>query len=1366
MKCRLAALCVLWIGSAAALPGEPAEWWNPEWRLRTTVERPAPYGSEVARPVEVAVDFARLLEKAGLPGKFAPGSLRVVERDSSGKPSERPSAWRTQFDPERGTWQGYVAWIAQPRAGSAGTADIYFDVEERGIKPPDYDPALLPAENLLANPGFERLAGRLPEAWEAAPAALVQSDRFRHTTGKRSLKVVVDESTRADIGREITLSQRVDVRRYAGQEIVFECDLMAERAAYGAPVAITIEQYRDDGSRIPEDAVEPRWLNIELAQGQLVQFRERGRFSELAATARVLVRMRCLVRDADTATVVTGPDACFTVWLDRFVLRPGERWPWPAATGAGFVPGALADAPLNRGFEFTGLRRVAFNGASEATLANGYDDPDPRSVHWGLAAGTLEFWCRPAWSADDGQERVFFDSVAYGHRLHSRLRKLGGGGNSDLEFSIADAGGTLRSVRAFAPFQRDAWHHLAATWDFSQARLALFFDGKRIGQSSPGESPWPSSLVSKGTTAGIGIAENDSRSLPMQAFLGGDADCRADRAAEAVLDEVRISDCARYDADFAPQRRQFTVDEQTRALWHFENQWHAVHAADDRFVRGHLACELPRQQETVPLDMYADGKIESRPVAVRPRAPESRLAENRAANRLTVTRPFQRLPDPRFVEYRSRQAEWLIASPDDTFTVTASGDWEPLMESLTFEPAGGTGAAETAIPHWRAGDRVVPLSVATLNETLAPGIDDEARRALEVFRYALATTNYFDAHYCETLPARHRPRVSYTLVKALNIYPFDQCGPLNHTLRKLFLTAGISSQDCSGTHHQFEQAFYLGSWRLFDLSPRVYWLNRDNATVASRRAFEDDLYLKLREGSGVQSALRGRRHRPSLGTAERPHSMEFPLRGGEQVRFGWWNEGRWFELTGNREPIHLAKIPPYFGNGSILYQPRREAGAGELENLALAPLGDGLVLRAIDPQRHARLLYRVACPYILSDALVRGAWRADRPDALRASVSFDQGKTWKKVWRNAEPRGELAIDLRAQAAARYIYWLKLDFEPDGGASLADLGVRTTFVVSPLSLPATLRRGENRITVAGGPAETPVKSVCRWVERHRSDLGIGIDAISYYLDGDRSHRRLLVAPGGASLPIEVTIEGRRCEGEVSVEGLPPGWTVAPERQAVALAGDGGHARARLLLKPASAPPGEIRRLELVFREAGQVRRTPFEVLAAPAGLACEAEACAAIEGGAEVQDSAENSQGRIVAFTGQGRLSCAANVLEEGPHALWLRARWEPGGSTQLDLAVDGAEPRRLTAAAMIGFTDWDDPRRAHTKCFAHFGEAHGHWAWYRIGDVPLEAGQHRLTLSAQRGACLDALVLLPQTPDCDRAAMNLFQNWNYACDGR
>jgi hypothetical protein len=81
---------------------------------------------------------------------------------------------------------------------------------------------------------------------------------------------------------------------------------------------------------------------------------------------------------------------------------------------------------------------------------------------------------------------------------------------------------------------------------------------------------------------------------------------------------------------------------------------------------------------------------------------------------------------------------------------------------------------------------------------------------------------------------------------------------------------------------------------------------------------------------------------------------------------------------------------------------------------------------------------------------------------------------------------------------------------------------------------------------------------------------------------------------------------------------------------------------------------------------------------------------------------------------------------------------------------------------MIGFSDWTDPHAAHTKMFAHFGEAFGHWSWYRIPDVRLAAGKHRLTLGAEAGARFDALLLLPQNDVMDRAAMNMFQNWNFA----
>jgi hypothetical protein len=147
----------------------------------------------------------------------------------------------------------------------------------------------------------------------------------------------------------------------------------------------------------------------------------------------------------------------------------------------------------------------------------------------------------------------------------------------------------------------------------------------------------------------------------------------------------------------------------------------------------------------------------------------------------------------------------------------------------------------------------------------------------------------------------------------------------------------------------------------------------------------------------------------------------------------------------------------------------------------------------------------------------------------------------------------------------------------------------------------------------------------------------------------------------------------------------------------------------------------------------------------------------------VLDSPPDSGGRIVQFNSAGKLTFDARAIETGKHALWLRARWQPGSSTQLDLTVDDGPPRRLSAAAMIGFTDWSDPRRAHTKMFAHYGEAYGHWSWYRIGDIDWSNGPHSLTLGARDGAQFDALVLLPESPENDRVAMNLFQNWNYDC---
>mgnify|MGYP001252837513 CR=1 FL=1 len=1341
---------------SAALAAEGSPWWDPAWHFRTTVTRPAPSHDASPRPVEVVIDFPALLAKAGVAGEFDPASLRVVDPRNA---TPLPFASCKTSGSTAGTGTR-LAWMDTPHAGSPGSYDIYFDTTDRRHAAPAFAADRLPPENLLGDPDFEGVAGASGTGWSASPAALARPGTFAHTSGRQSLCIRLDESTPPNVGREVTVTQTVDVRRYAGQEMVFEADLMAERAAYGAPVCIELRQFRADGSRLAECAVEPRWLALELAAGQWVQFQQRGRFSHEAATVTVAVRLRLTVNDADTGQAVTGPESFFTVWLDRLTLRPGERWPWPALTHAGYVEGALPGAPVSRAFEFTGQRRLMFNGASEGTLT-GNDAGRPSSVHWGLERGTLEFWCRPAWSADDGKEHVFFEGIAYMHRPQSRLRKLP---NGELEFCLWDSAGKAHGVAGPATFRAGEWQHVAATWDLPGGRLQLFAAGKALAAGGGEGAPWPCSLTEANDAIkdGRGIGENDRRTLPMQAFIGGDKTWQAGTAAEAAIDEFRISDTVRYTAAFAPAAQGFVVDPQTRALFHFDDACHGEHDDDDRFVRGHLACELEPQEESVALDVRTGETVERRQVLVLPHAQAEAFAANRAETRLPARRPFLTPPDPRFVACREQRVERVVRAGDAGFVLEVAGDYEPWMRGTTFEPSAAE-AADTLLPRWRANDNPVPFSVADLAATLAPGAKTDAEKAFAAFRYALETTNYFDAHYCETLPGgRHRPRVSYTLIKALNIYPMDQCGPMNHMLRKLFLAAGLSSTDASGTHHQFEQAFYDGDMRLFDLSSRIYWLDRDNASVISRRDLEEDPYLKVRQGGDANAWLRGRRGQAGLGSAERPHCMDFRLRAGEKVSVCWHNEGRWFELTEDRKPIPLAKIPPYFGNGAVVLQPVPASTAQTLDNVTVESANGTTVLRVQGPARAGSFVYRAQCPYIFSGGQVEGAYRAERPEAVRLALSFDDGQTWQSLWASPDTQGSFSLDTRDLVSARYGYAVKLDLAP--GAVITGLRVRSTFVVSPWSLPGRLARGANRITFVGGPVTVPVKTACAWIERHRSDLGVSLNALSFYLDSDRMHRHVCIVPPGEALPLRVTLSGRLPGGAppkadraglVTLDRLPRGWSV----QAVP---GTDPAVAGFAVQPGEVREGDVATLDVRIAEADTERRVPLTVLCAEAPLAAEAEAATRLAGAAAVTGLPEASGAQVVTFSGDGQLTFAVDAARAGRHALWLRARWDQDSSTAMELRLDGAPARALRATAMIGFSDWTEPSRAHTKMFAHYGEDFAHWSWYRVPGIDLAAGAHELTLAARKGAQLDAVLLLPQNEAVDRAAMNLFMNWNYA----
>ena len=181
MKCRLAALCVLWIDRRHPA-GEPA---SGGILSGGCDDRGAPRPTAARLPGRSK--WPRILpgcSKRPACRVSCPGSLRVVERDSSGAERTGRACARSSTpneEPGRVTWRGSrtAGWLADGghllRRRRAGIA--------AGLR------SAAAPENLLANPGFERLAGRLPMVEVRRP--LRSTGSLSPYDGKRSLKVVV-----------------------------------------------------------------------------------------------------------------------------------------------------------------------------------------------------------------------------------------------------------------------------------------------------------------------------------------------------------------------------------------------------------------------------------------------------------------------------------------------------------------------------------------------------------------------------------------------------------------------------------------------------------------------------------------------------------------------------------------------------------------------------------------------------------------------------------------------------------------------------------------------------------------------------------------------------------------------------------------------------------------------------------------------------------------------------------------------------------------------------------------------------------------------------------------------------------------------
>jgi len=129
--------------------------------------------------------------------------------------------------------------------------------------------------------------------------------------------------------------------------------------------------------------------------------------------------------------------------------------------------------------------------------------------------GTLEFWFRPEWAADDISDRTI---ASCGRMRLYRRSRLG------TYFSL---GGIRQSGLITEPGQ---WYHIAATWDAGgpgrEPEIELFINGARTGR-----------MMSPATQ-------------PLGDWTG--EELRIGGPVAFAIDDLRISDMVRYEEDFDP----------------------------------------------------------------------------------------------------------------------------------------------------------------------------------------------------------------------------------------------------------------------------------------------------------------------------------------------------------------------------------------------------------------------------------------------------------------------------------------------------------------------------------------------------------------------------------------------------------------------------------------------------------------------------------------------------------------------------------------------------------------------------------------------------------------------------------------------
>ncbi len=276
-------------------------------------------------------------------------------------------------------------------------------------------------------------------------------------------------------------------------------------------------------------------------------------------------------------------------------------------------------------------------------------------------------------------------------------------------------------------------------------------------------------------------------------------------------------------------------------------------------------------------------------------------------------------------------------------------------------------------------------------------------------------------------------------VKLFNVYGFEGCVANAITSRRLAEAMGLKAREIwlGGTldghgrgrscGHDIFEAYSDGAWHFLDTDLMVFFLKRDNATVAGSEDLAWDIDLlrrshrnlglcgrdlpekeyydtQFREGQFVYPPNKGCAWADNAGEITQdpdrypgPHTMGLRLRPGEKLVRYWDNVGK--------SVIRGKRLHPdvRFSNGKLVYRPdlRRPLslkGTEEMKGVVQETSERRIALHPAKTGAVSEVVWKVAAPYAIAGAQVGIRCRREtREDGLEVLFSKD-GKNWRSVW--------------------------------------------------------------------------------------------------------------------------------------------------------------------------------------------------------------------------------------------------------------------------------------------------------------------------------------------------------------------------------